>query len=207
MAAADDLGARTHWCVDGASALIAVGAEDPTLLVIAARIDGAVTAKQVIESVRKHSDVPILVGADPADHEAANAGLAAGGSALVVRPYDLSAIAAMAHVPHTYKPPAARREAGPIMVNPVTHEVRVGDRDILLTARELDLLVYLIDRRGRVASAHQISNRVWGRSSDTNTVAVHIKRLRAKLGTDPEHGQLIRTIRGVGYRLAPSICR
>ena len=206
MAAVEVIGADAHWCLDGASALIAVGAEDPTLLVIATRIDGAVTANQVIETVRKHSDVPILVGADPADQEAAQAALAAGGSALVARPYDLAAIAAMAHVPLTNNPPAVRRQAGPITVDTVTHEVRVGDREILLTVREFELLVYLIDRRGRVANSDQISNHVWGRSTDTNTVAVHIRRLRAKLGTDPTHGQLIRTIRGVGYRLAPSIC-
>ncbi|MBV9514266.1 MAG: winged helix-turn-helix domain-containing protein, partial [Mycobacteriaceae bacterium] len=45
-----------------------------------------------------------------------------------------------------------------------------------------------------------------GRSSDTNTVAVHVKRLREKLGNDREHGEFIRTIRGAGYRLAPSVC-
>jgi DNA-binding response OmpR family regulator len=57
-----------------------------------------------------------------------------------------------------------------------------------------------------VASTEEISRAVWGRSSETNTVAVHVKRLREKLGEDPEHGEFIRTIRGAGYRLAPSIC-
>jgi DNA-binding response OmpR family regulator len=70
----------------------------------------------------------------------------------------------------------------------------------------MDLLVFLIQQRGRVASREEISRAVWGRSSDTNTVAVHVKRLRKKLGHDPEHGEFIRTIRGAGYRLAPSIC-
>jgi DNA-binding response OmpR family regulator len=176
------------------------------MLMIAARIDGVVTATQVIDTVRKHSSIPILVGADPADQLAAQAALTAGGSAVIARPYDLAAIAAMVRVPLTNGASGVLRAAGPITVNPVTHEVRVGDREILLTAREFDLLVYLIDKRGRVASADQISNHVWGRSTETNTVAVHIRRLRAKLGTHPTHGQLIRTIRNVGYRLAPSIC-
>ena len=51
----------------------------------------------------------------------------------------------------------------------------------------------------------EISAVVWGRVSGTNTVAVHVKRLREKLGADPEHGEFIRTIRGAGYRLAPSL--
>ena len=50
-----------------------------------------------------------------------------------------------------------------------------------------------------------ISQAVWGHSTETNTVAVHVKRLREKLGTDPQHGQIIRTIRGLGYGLAPSL--
>ena len=57
-----------------------------------------------------------------------------------------------------------------------------------------------------MASSDEISRAVWGRGSETNTVAVHVKRLREKLGSDPEHGELIRTVRGAGYRLAPSIC-
>jgi DNA-binding response OmpR family regulator len=57
-----------------------------------------------------------------------------------------------------------------------------------------------------VTSTEEISQAVWGHPSETNTVAVHVKRLRQKLGADPEHGEYIRTVRGAGYRLAPSIC-
>ena len=205
MLAADGIGARTRWCRDGASALIAVGADDPLLLVIAARIEGPVTTAQVTKTVRDYSNMPILIGSDPTDQLATNEALAAGATALIARPYDIAAVAAMAHIPLPIDAHSALRCAGPIMVNPLTHAVRVHDNEILLTARELDLLVYLLDQRGRVANSDQISHAVWGRSTDTNTVAVHIKRLRAKLGTDPAHGQLIRTIRGVGYQLAPSL--
>ena len=65
-----------------------------------------------------------------------------------------------------------------------------------LTQREFELLVYLIKRRGHVASQSEISLAVWGHSAETNTVAVHVKRLREKLGSDTQHGQFIRTIRG-----------
>jgi DNA-binding response OmpR family regulator len=96
--------------------------------------------------------------------------------------------------------------AGPIEVDPRGYETRVRGREVQLTQRELELLIYLIKQRGKVASSEEISRAVWGRASDTNTVAVHVKRLREKLGNDPEHGEFIRTIRGAGYRLAPSIC-
>ena len=82
---------------------------------------------------------------------------------------------------------------GPIHVDPRGYETRVRGRHVQLTQRELDLLVYLIRQRGSVASSEEISRAVWGGPSDTNTVAVHVKRLREKLGHDPEHGEFIRT--------------
>ena len=198
-------GIHATWCRDGASALLEVGARAPTVLVIADQIDGSMTAAEVVATVRDHTDVPVLVGTDPNDQATARRALALGGSAVITRPYEASAVIAFAGngPAHTS---ASDLTAGPLTVNTLNHEVRVRGNDVLLTLRELDVLVYLIRQRGRVASSDQISAAVWGHPTDTNTVAVHIKRLRAKLGSDIEHGPLIRTIRGAGYRLAPSIC-
>ena len=96
--------------------------------------------------------------------------------------------------------------AGPIRVDLDRHEARLDGREILFSHRELQLLAYLIRKGGRVASSEEISNAVWGKRAATNTVAVHIKRVRVKLGDDSQHGNMIRTIRGVGYRLGPSLC-
>jgi DNA-binding response OmpR family regulator len=199
IAAADKLGISIRWCRDEAEALLAVGAERPSVLVLAAHTD-ALDAARVVAAVRRHSDLSILVGAAPDDEAIARQALAAGASAVIARPYDIAAIA-----PFTAADSAVYI-AGPLWVDRRAHEVRVGDREVILTQRELDLLVYLIQRRGRVADQEQICRAVWGHASDTNTVAVHIKRLREKLGEHPEHGRFIRTIRGVGYRLAPSLC-
>jgi DNA-binding response OmpR family regulator len=193
------------WARDGASALLEVGALAPTVLVIANEIEGSVSAAEVVATVRDHTDVPVLVGADPNDQATARRALALGGSAVIARPYDESAVIAFAGNGAAASS-AAVLVAGPLIVNTLNYEVRVHDNDVVLTRRELDLLVYLIKQRGRVASSEQISTAVWGHPTDTNTVAVHIKRLRAKLGSDAEHGPLIRTIRGAGYRLTPSIC-
>jgi DNA-binding response OmpR family regulator len=193
------------WCRDGAAALLEVGALAPTILVIADRIDGTVSAAEVVAAVRDHTDVPILVGADPNDQATARRALALGGSAVITRPYEPSAVIAFAGngAPSSH---LGEQTVGPLIVNTLNHEVRLRGNDVVLTRRELEVLVYLIRLRGRVASSEQISTAVWGRPNDTNTVAVHIKRLRAKLGSDAEHGHLIRTIRGAGYRLTPSIC-
>lgn len=198
-------GIDVTWCGDGAEALLAVGAEPPDVLVLAAHTY-IVDAPSIVAAVRSRSDLPILIGSASADGESTRLALASGASAVIARPYDIAAIAPFAtkgeQMPHQR---ASVYVAGPIHVHPHGYETRVRDRDVQLTQRELELLVFLIQQRGRVASSDEISRAVWGRPSDTNTVAVHVKRLREKLGQDPEHGEFIRTIRGAGYRLAPSI--
>ncbi|NKR11165.1 MULTISPECIES: response regulator transcription factor [unclassified Paenarthrobacter] len=96
--------------------------------------------------------------------------------------------------------------AGPISLDLERHEARLNGKEIIFSHRELQLLAYLIRQGGRVASPEEISDAVWGKPAATNTVAVHVKRVRVKLGDDPQHGRMIRTIRGVGYRLGPALC-
>ena len=206
MAAADHMGIRTDWCRDGAETLLAVGAEVPTVLILAAHTDN-VDAARVVATIRSRSEVPILVGAAKSgDERIVREVLAAGASAVVARPYDITTIAPFAGITTLSPAEDSVVTAGPIRVNPSGYETRVGNREVQLTQRELELLVYLIKRRGHVASQSEISLAVWGHSAETNTVAVHVKRLREKLGSDAQHGQFIRTIRGAGYRLAPSLC-
>ena len=90
-------------------------------------------------------------------------------------------------------------EFGPIVMNLEAHEVSIDGKIVNLTALEFKLLKHLLKRKGRVQTRDQLLGDVWGYSSEvtTRTVDTHIKRLREKLG---EPGDLIQTIRGVGYR-------
>ena len=90
-------------------------------------------------------------------------------------------------------------ELGPILMNLEAHEVSIDGKIVNLTALEFKLLKHLMKRKGRVQTRDQLLGDVWGYSSEvtTRTVDTHIKRLREKLG---EPGDLIQTIRGVGYR-------
>ena len=90
-------------------------------------------------------------------------------------------------------------EFGPILMNLDAHDVSVDGENIILTALEFKLLKHLLKRKGRVQTRDQLLGDVWGYSSEvtTRTVDTHIKRLREKLG---KPGELIQTIRGVGYR-------
>ena len=205
MHAAAQIGIHTTWCSNGAEALLVVGADPPDVLVLASRTD-AVDAAAITTAVRDRWELPILIGSTPDDDEVVRNALAAGASAVITRPYDIAAISPFA----TNTGSSSNIEptvyvAGPIHINRHGYETRVRDRDVQLTQRELELLVFLIEQHGKVASSDEIGWAVWGHQPDTNTVAVHVKRLREKLGHDPQHGEFIRTIRGVGYRLAPSI--
>ena len=93
-------------------------------------------------------------------------------------------------------------QTGDLVVNLITREVRRGGRGIELTAREFNLLEYLMRSPGRVLTRTQLLEQVWGYDFDpeTNLVDVNIRRLRKKLD-DETQMPLIETVRGVGYRI------
>jgi DNA-binding response OmpR family regulator len=90
---------------------------------------------------------------------------------------------------------------GPLAIDQGRHEVFLAGRPLDLTLREYDLLTFLAGRPGRVFSREALLDRVWGLDylGGARTVDVHVRRLRVKL--DDEVGQLLQTVRGVGYRL------
>lgn len=95
-----------------------------------------------------------------------------------------------------------RREytVGPLYVCPQRHVVTVNGREVTLTLKEYEVLKMLLENLDMVLTRDQLLNRVWGYSFDgeSRTVDVHIRTLRQKLG---EAGELIETVRGVGYKI------
>lgn len=92
--------------------------------------------------------------------------------------------------------------AGSVVIDEDTYTVKVGGRALNLTFKEFELLKFLAQHMGRVFTRQQLLSEVWGYDyyGGTRTVDVHIRRLRAKLGSDHEH--LITTVRNVGYSFA-----
>jgi DNA-binding response OmpR family regulator len=93
--------------------------------------------------------------------------------------------------------------AGQIAINEDAYTVAARGRSIDLTYTEFELLKYMVQHPGRVLSREQLLTDVWGYDyfGGTRTVDVHIRRLRAKLGSELEH--YITTVRNVGYRFSP----
>ena len=88
------------------------------------------------------------------------------------------------------------------MIDPAARIVLLGGEEIPLTQREFDLLLFLARHPGQVFSRDQLMQLVWQFSyyTDSSTVTVHIRRLRAKLEPQPETPRFIQTVWGVGYR-------
>ena len=89
---------------------------------------------------------------------------------------------------------------GCLTVCPSKHIVRVNGQDIILTLKEFELLCLLLENQGVVLNRDQILNKIWGYAFDGEslTVDVHIRTLRQKLG---QAGDLVETIRGIGYKI------
>lgn len=132
------------------------------------------------------------------------AGLDAGADDYLGKPFAFSELAARlrALVRRGEGDRVSVLEAGPLRLDPVRHEVTAGETLVDLTAREFTLLEYLLRRRGEVVTRSDMLDNVWDYAYDglSNVVDVYIGYLRRKLRAVGLDG-MVRTIRGVGYRL------
>jgi two-component system, OmpR family, response regulator RegX3 len=99
----------------------------------------------------------------------------------------------------------ATLEAGPVRMDVERHVVSVRGENVQLPLKEFELLEVLLRNAGRVLTRVQLIDRVWGADyvGDTKTLDVHVKRLRAKIETDPGAPRFIVTVRGLGYKFDP----
>ena len=99
--------------------------------------------------------------------------------------------------------PTGQVRSGDLVVDTESYTARIHGRPINLAYKEFELLKYLVQHPGRVFTRAQLLQEVWGYDyyGGTRTVDVHVRRLRAKLGSEYEH--LIGTVRNVGYRFDP----
>ena len=164
------------------------------------RLDGVEVARRL----RSEGDVPILIltARDGVDHRVE--GLDAGADDHLVKPFERAALLARIRAMLRRRPPrgSAFFTVGDLRLNPDTREVFRGDRAVDLTAREFELLEYLMRNERLVVSREALLEEVWGYApfSETNTVDVFVSNLRRKLESGGEP-RLLHTIRGSGYVL------
>jgi two-component system response regulator ResD len=196
---------------DGPEALRLAGLYRPDLVVLDVMlpgIDGIEVMRRLHEGDGKRTAVILLTARGEESDRLV--GLRDGADDYVVKPFSPAELVARvdAVLRRVSPPPGADPEPiehGPLRIDPAARTVTVAGEELSLTQREFDLLAYLGAHPGRVFSRDQLMEAVWEFPffTDTSTVTVHVRRLRAKLGDDPSEPRFIETVWGVGYRLRP----
>ncbi|MEX0973029.1 MAG: response regulator transcription factor [Solirubrobacterales bacterium] len=204
-------GYEMHGAGDGPEALRLAGLHRPDLVVLDVMLpgcDGIEVMRQLHEGPGERTAVILLTARGEESDRLV--GLRHGADDYVVKPFSPAELVARVDaVLRRVSPPERAApepiEHGPLRIDPGSRGVTLAGAEISLTQREFDLLAYLAAHPGQVFSRDQLIEAVWEFPffTDTSTVTVHVRRLRAKLGEDPAEPRFIETVWGVGYRLRP----
>ena len=161
---------------------------------------------EVCREIRKDSRVPIVMLTARTDTIDVVVGLESGADDYVTKPFEMAELIARvrAVLRQSAAEPAERTHSvGGLEIEPGSFAARMDGRELSLTATEFKLLLELARRPGQVFTRELLLQRVWNYEylGDSRLVDVAIQRLRSKVEADPAHPTLIRTVRGVGYRL------
>jgi two-component system KDP operon response regulator KdpE len=165
-----------------------------------------VDGKEVLRLLREWSQVPVLVLTVRDSEVETIAALNLGADDYLTKPFRPLELAARLQALLRRAQPAANEAVvrfGDIEIDFVAHIVRRGGKEVKLTAKEYDLLRYLVIHRGRVVTHQQILRELWGPNAEKNIqyLWVYISRLRQKLEADFDEPKFLQTESGIGYRL------
>lgn len=197
-------GYRVSVASDGTAGLMAARDQKPDLVLLDWMLPG-ISGLEICRRLRSTGNrVPVVLMTARDDVSDRVAGLDAGADDYVVKPFSIQELLARvrAHL---------RRQKGShdghlafmdLTLDPLTREVTRGERRVELTAKEYDLLRYLMEHPRQVLTRQQILEHVWGFDfmGDSNIIEVYIRYLRLKI-EDQGEKRLIQTVRGVGYVL------
>ncbi|MCB0136350.1 MAG: response regulator transcription factor [Caldilineaceae bacterium] len=199
---------------DGRSALTIARSEKPDMVVLDLNLPG-MDGMEVCRTLRRESDVPIIMLTARREETDRILGLEMGADDYVVKPFSPQELVSRVRaVLRRTAQPAKRDEAAPsqralrfadLTVDPTTRLATVRGEEIVLTAKEFDLLWFLAGHPRQVFNRDQLLDNVWGETQyiDPSTVTVHVRRLREKLEADPSTPRHILTVWGVGYKFEP----
>jgi DNA-binding response OmpR family regulator len=164
---------------------------------------------EICRALRERTSIPIIVVTARTEESDRVLGLELGADDYVLKPFSprelLARLQALVRrATGNVGPGPGVIRAGRVAVDLTSMRVTVDGAEVTITSGEFQLLRVLVERRGRVLSREQLLELVAGSSEDAfdRSVDVRVSRLRQKLGDDPKHPRMIRTIRGLGYMLA-----
>lgn len=195
---------------DGRAALARIEKSSPDLVLLDLMIP-EVSGTEVATRLRsnpKTASIPIIMLTAKSDEVDVLVGLTVGADDYITKPFSMKVL--LARIEAVLRRSAASAASGnsanlrlgPISISQDTHEVTVDGEAVRLTLTEFRILAALATAQGRVLSRHVLMSKAMGPGVTVTerTIDVHVTAIRRKLG---EHGNLIRTVRGVGYRATP----
>jgi DNA-binding response OmpR family regulator len=200
-------GFRVDSAADGSTAVKLARANGPDVVVLDLGLPD-VDGVEVCREIRTFSQAYIVMLTGRDDEVDKLVGLSVGADDYMTKPFSsrelVARVRAMLRRPRPSSTGPSERRFGDLTIDPGAREVRVGGARLDLTRIEFDLLDTLSERPRLVFSRAQLLERIWGENwyGDDHVVDVHVSSLRRKIGDDPQSPRYIRTVRGVGYRLA-----
>ncbi len=203
-------GYKVSVAADGAEALEIARREKPDLIILdimLPKIDGF----EVCRILRKEMNVPIIMLTARSGETDKITGLDTGADDYMTKPFSIRELLARvrAMLRREKITGAGDREDKPIItlgnisIDLNRHRITLNGTPLELTAKEYDLLSFLVQNKGYVFNREQLLEKVWGYdfAGDTRTVDVHIRWLRQKIESDPANPKYLITVRGTGYKI------
>lgn len=200
-------GYAVEAAADGRQALERFRAVRPDLVlldVLMPEMSGLEVCRQLR---REDREIPVVMLTAKGEESDKVLGLELGADDYVVKPFGtrelLARIKAALRRSGVPGQLAERCVCGELEIDFNRRRVRIRGEEVLLTAREFELLTFLVERQGQLVTREELLHQVWGYEHgaelDTRTVDIHVARLRRKLKVDPERPGHIATVHGAGY--------
>ncbi|WP_078594087.1 response regulator transcription factor [Evansella clarkii] len=198
---------------DGRKAIKLIEEIRPDLMLLDIMLPG-MNGYEICEKVREITDAPVIFLSAKRHSADKVKGFESGGDDYMTKPYNMAELEARikAHLRRNTRVAERKIKSsvlkyGELSVDTSSCEVYISGEKLILYAKELQLLLLLINHPNQVFSAEQIYDQIWGsdKFGDLKTVMVHISMLRKKIEKDPSRPEFIKTVRGFGYKFnAPS---
>jgi two-component system, OmpR family, response regulator MtrA len=200
-------GLEAVFCESGEAALGKVRESKPDVVLLDLMLPGK-DGIEVCREIRAESDVPIVMLTAKTDTVDVVLGLESGADDYIVKPFKPKELVARirARLRRIDQAVPETLTIGDLVIDVPGHSVKREGVALALTPLEFDLLVCLARKPWQVFGREELLEQVWGyrHAADTRLVNVHVQRLRSKIEKDPEHPEIVVTVRGVGYKAGPS---
>ena len=203
-------GYEVETAMDGPTGLARAMGEEFDLIILDVMLPGKNGFEVCRELRQKGRDVAILMLTAKTQVVDRVVGLKLGADDYLSKPFDPSELLArvealLRRVKREKRPPVLRFQFGNVEIDFESGKVRKDGAPVNLAGKEIQLLRYLIDHRGKVVSRDELLEKVWAYQSgvSSRTIDVHVAWLRQKLEENPQNPKYIHTVRRVGYRFSP----